>query len=220
MLRGGHKGASGYEPENTLRSFQKALNLNTDIIELDVHKCKTGELIVIHDNILGKKFVKDLTLEEIKSQDAGKGERIPLLTEVLNLIKHRAIVNIELKDESSAKIVAQIIQFYIKNKKWSYDNFLVSSFNLDELKKIKKIDSNINIAILWNIIPDEFIKIAKELKVFSLNLNKYFINKDIVDKAHSKNIRVLVWTVNEPTEIEKMKKLGVDGIFSDYPDRI
>ena len=102
VVKVGHRGAAGHEPENTLRSFRKALDLGADMVELDVHLCGTGELVVIHDETVdrttdGSGSVRDMPFHELRGLDAGKGERIPTLREVLDLLEGRAGVNIELK---------------------------------------------------------------------------------------------------------------------------
>ena len=136
MLRIGHRGACGYEPENTLRSFNHAIQLGVDIVELDVHICQSGEIMVIHDikvdrTTNGTGFVGDKTLDELKTLDAGKGEQIPTLQEVLDQINRRVKVNIELKGNSTAKPVLKLLEKYIKEAGWSYNDFLISSFNRD-----------------------------------------------------------------------------------------
>src|SRR6056297_2287931 len=102
VLKIGHRGAMGYEPENTLRSFKKAIELNVDMVELDVYVCSSGELVVIHDDKVdkttnGKGYVSEKSFDELRKLDAGMGEKIPTLQEVLDLIDKRAKVNIELK---------------------------------------------------------------------------------------------------------------------------
>ncbi len=117
----GHRGAMGYAPENTLKSFKKALELNINCVELDVHACKSGELAVIHDDEVdrttnGKGYIAEKDLNEVKILDAGEGEKIPLLSEVLDLIDKRIKINIELKAEGTAKPVYEMIEDYMKNK--------------------------------------------------------------------------------------------------------
>ena len=95
MIIIGHRGAMGYEPENTLRSFQKALDLGVDMIEFDVHLCKSGELVVFHDEKVnrttnGQGYIAQKSLEKLKELDAGQGEKIPTLEEVLDLVKGKA----------------------------------------------------------------------------------------------------------------------------------
>jgi glycerophosphoryl diester phosphodiesterase len=114
----GHRGASGYEPENTLRSFQKAIDLGVEMIELDVYTCKSGELVVMHDDKVnrttnGNGYVFNMTLTELKTLDAGKGEKVPTLVEVFDLINKKIAINVELKGEGTAESTAELIQKYI-----------------------------------------------------------------------------------------------------------
>lgn len=117
----GHRGASGYEPENTLLSFERAIAMGVDMIELDVYVCKTGQLVVMHDDTInrttnGKGKVMELTWDTLKKYDAGKGEHIPLLSQVFDLVNKRIIINIELKGPHTAKPVAELINYYVTNK--------------------------------------------------------------------------------------------------------
>ncbi|HIG94968.1 MAG TPA: glycerophosphodiester phosphodiesterase [Nanoarchaeota archaeon] len=221
----GHRGAMGYAPENTLKSFKKALELNVDAVELDIYVCKSGELVVIHDDKVnrttnGKGYVVEKTFEELSTLDAGEGEKIPKLSEVLDLIDRKVKVNIELKGVKTAKPVHELIEKYVKNKGWEYDDFLISSFNHYELKKFRKLNPKIKIGALISGIPIGFSKFAKMLNVDSVNLCFEFINQEFVDDAHNRNLKVYVWTVNDSDDIERMKTFGVDGIFSNFPDRL
>jgi len=224
MLRIGHRGAMGYAPENTLKSFQKALELGVDMIELDVCKCKSGELVIIHDDKVnrttdGEGYIIDKIFEEVRSLDAGEGEKIPTLQEVLDLVDQKVEVNIELKGDNTAEPVAKLIDEYIK-KGWKDSCFLVSSFNHYELKKFKELKPNIRVGALIGGIPLGYSEFAKELKAYSLHPTLEFINKELVDNAHKNGLKVLVYTVNDKDDINKMKELRVDGLFSNYPDRI
>ena len=221
----GHRGAMGYAPENTLKSFKKALELNVDAVELDIYVCKSGELVVIHDDKVnrttnGKGYVVEKTFEELSTLDAGEGEKIPKLSEVLDLIDRKVKVNIELKGVKTAKPVHELIEKYVKNKGWEYDDFLISSFNHYELKKFRKLNPKIKIGALISGIPIGFSKFAKMLNIDSVNLCFEFINQEFVDDAHNRNLKVYVWTVNDSDDIERMKTFGVDGIFSNFPDRL
>lgn len=225
MLKIGHRGARGHEPENTLRSFKKALDLGVDMLELDVYVLKTGELVVIHDDRVdrttnGQGYVVDKSLQELRSLDAGKGEKIPTLEEILSLVNKRVPINIELKGEGTAEPVAKLVDVYIKEKGWTNKHFLVSSFNHYELKKFKDLKPQINIGALICGIPIGYSEFAENLKAYSINLSLEFINQTLVDDAHQRGLKVFVYTVNEKDDINKMKALGVDGLFSDYPDRI
>jgi len=224
MVLIGHRGAMGYAPENTLKSFKKALELNVDMVELDVYRCKTGELVVIHDDRLerttnGIGYVEDKTFIELRKLDAGEGEKIPLLTEVLDFIDKRVPINIELKGINTAEGVAEVIREHII-RGWSYDDFLVSSFNHHELSHIKQILPEIQIGALLIGLPITYAQFAQDLHAYSLNISIEFINQDFVNDAHTRGLKVYVFTVNHPEDMNRLRVLGVDGVFSNVPDKL
>ena len=195
------------------------------MIELDVHLCKSGEVVVIHNKKVnsttnGKGYVKNKTLKELKKLNIKDSQKIPQLEEVLNLIKQKVKINIELKGANTAKPVLKIIEKYVKNKKWKYDDFLISSFDFDELEKFYKLNNKIKLGILIDKVPKNLEEFAKSINAYSLNIDLRITNLKIVEYAHNIKLKVFVWTVNKEKDIEKMKKINVDGIFSNYPDRI
>lgn len=225
MFKIGHRGAMGYAPENTLKSFKKALELNIDAVELDVYVCKSGELVVIHDDKVdrttnGRGYVVEKTLTELKNLDAGEGEKIPLLSEVFDVVDKKVKINIELKGPNTAKPVNDLIEDYVKNKGWQYADFLISSFNHYELKTFNELNPQIKIGALITGIPIGFTEFAKKINASSVNLCVEFINQSFVDDAHKRGLEVYVWTVNDPDDIARMKKLNIDGLFSNFPDRL
>ncbi|HLC65633.1 MAG TPA: glycerophosphodiester phosphodiesterase family protein [Candidatus Nanoarchaeia archaeon] len=220
----GHRGACGYEPENTLRSFRKALELKVDMVELDVHKCKSGELVVIHDDRLerttnGNGYVGQKILKELKSLDAGKGETIPTLQEVFDFVDRKAKIAIEIKDGKAVKPLAKLIKEYTK-RGWNYNDFIAISFNHYWLKELKRIQPKIRVGALLMGIPIEYSGFAKKINADAVLLASHWVNREYVEDAHRRNLKVIVWTVNEEDEIARMKKLGVDGIASNYPDKV
>ena len=225
LLKIAHRGASAYEPENTLRAFQKAIELNADMIELDVHLCKTGEVIVIHDPTLrrttnGKGFIKKKTLAEIKSLHSLRNEPIPTLPETLDCINRRAKVNIEIKNKKAVIPVLKIIDEYVLGKGWEYEDFLISSFLYPALQHVRKLNTHLKVGILWNRVPLLWLKKVQAIHAYSLHLPHRKINAKLILKAHQQNIKVIAWTVNRPKNIAKMKELKVDRIISNYPDKI
>ena len=225
VLKIGHRGAMGHEPENTILSFRKALTLDVDAIELDVYVCKTGELVVIHDDKVdrttnGKGYTEDKTFAELRALDAGKGELVPTLEEVLDVIDKKVIVNIELKGKNTALATSRVIQKYISIKGWAESSFMVSSFDHRELNKFKQLYPEISIGALIEGVPLNYCECALQLQADSVNLSLDFINQDFVNDAHEKGLKVYVWTVNEYDDIAKVKALGVDGVFSNFPERL
>lgn len=225
MLRIGHRGACGYEPENTLRSFDRALQLRVNMIELDAHVCQSSEIVVIHDSKVdrttnGTGYVADKTLDELRTLDAGKGERIPTLQQVLDLVNRKAKVNIELKGIGTAKPVFQLLEKYVREFGWSYSDFLISSFNYDELQELRRLSNEFSIGVLTKDIPTGFVEFVEKIGAYSMNVCIESITRELVNDAQRRGIKVFVWTVDDIDDIGRMKSLGVDGIFSNYPDRL
>lgn len=225
FIKIGHRGACGYEPENTLRSFEKAIELGVDMVELDVYVCISGELVVIHDDKVnrttnGRGYVIKKSFQKLRNLDAGRGEKIPLLEEVLDLIDKRTGVNIELKGANTAQPVAKIIKKYVKDKGWSYNSFLVSSFNHHELSSFNKLLPQIKVGVLIAKLPVVYGELFEKFNIFSLNISTEFASKEFVDDAHQKGLKVYVYTVNKENDIQKLKAWGVDGIYSNFPDRL
>jgi glycerophosphoryl diester phosphodiesterase len=226
VLKVGHRGACGYEPDNTLRSFAKAIACHVDMIELDVHVCKSGELVVYHDHKLNKilpdgGYVVHRTLTELKALDAGKGESIPTLSQVFDLMAStNIIINIELKGEGTAQAVADLISVYVQQKGYTYDRFVVTSFNHYELAAFRAVCSEVPVGAIMSGIPLGRAEFAEGVGAAYIVSDKNCIDRAFVDDAHARGIKVMVYTVNDPDDIELMKQLGVDGIISNFPDRI
>ena len=222
----GHRGAAGHEPENTLRSFKKALSLGVEMVEMDIWTCKTGELVVMHDNTVnrttnGKGYVWDLSFEDLRALNAGKGEKIPLLYEVLDLLGKEGKVNLELKGEGTARPMAKLLERYAAEKQYNYHNFYISSFNHYLLKEARTLfpkDCGIRICPLICGIPIKYAEFAECLGAYSVNIAAEFANEDFVKDAHGRGMKVFAYVVNDIAELARMRSMGVDGIFTDYPD--
>lgn len=225
MLVFAHRGASGYAPENTLASFEKALEMGADGIELDVRLTKDGHVVVMHDPLVmrtTKRFgsIAGKTLKNLQQLDAGKGEKIPTLQEVLDLVHKKAQVHIELKGKGTPTPVANIITEYIQKKKWSYSDFVVSSFHHNELREFKKLLPQVQIGALIIGCNIEFDKYIKEFDAYSINMWSQLIKKSTVEEAHKRGFKIFAYTVNTISGASNMEKLRVDGIFTNYPDRV
>lgn len=221
VLRIGHRGAAGHAPENTLMSFEKAVFLGCDMTELDVHICGSGELVVIHDESIdrtttGSGLVSELSLDMIRFYDVCKGERVPLLDEVLSLLKGMIRLNIELKGLGTAKPVHDLV----KSHGWGRDSLLITSFNWDMLREYRILDSNSSIGPLTFGNLGEAMVFAEEIDAYCINPYHGHLTPEYVSEAHDKGFYVYPWTINQPNDIQKAVKLGVDGVISDYPDRV
>jgi len=218
----GHRGARGHEPENTLLSIRRGLELGAKAIEIDVWNVE-GELVVIHDSRLerttnGKGAVFRKTFSYLRSLDAGKGERIPTLREVFETVDRRAMVNVELKGRRTAEPTLRLIEEFVIFHGWKYDDFLVSSFNRKELRVIT--DPRIRIGLLLTR-PSRFFGLsARRVRACTVNPAYRWVSAKFVQDAHRQGLLVFPYTVNEATDIQRMRELGVDGVFTDYPERV
>jgi glycerophosphoryl diester phosphodiesterase len=219
MLKIAHRGANGYEPENTLIAFRKAVDLNVDGIELDVHLSMDGEIMVIHDETIdrtstGKGFVNQFKTSALKEYG------IPTLIEVLELVNCNCFVNIELKGLGTAKPVTELIEHYILNKNWHYTDFLVSSFDWKMLEEVQLLSPKIRIGVLIEESLKEALAFAKKSKAYSIHPDYRLLTKENVALMQENGFRVYPWTVNSIEDIQKIKSFNVNGIISDFPDKI
>ena len=221
----GHRGAMGHETENTLASVQKALDLGVDMIEIDVFEISSGEIMVFHDDTVDRLTNGPGKIEEYNIFDLNKltldgGHKIPMLQDVLKLIDNKVALNIELKGANTSDRVNFIMEYYIKERNWSPENFIISSFNWDELRAMRKINKDVAIAVLTEKNPLDALSIAKALKAEAINPYFKDLTKDVVNEINDAGFKIYTWTVNEPEDINAMQQLGVDGIITNFPERI
>ena len=219
----GHRGAAALEPENTLRGFRKAIEIGVDYVEFDIHRCKSWELVVIHDETVdrttnGKGFVRDLTLQELKKLDAGKGERIPTLQEAIDACKGKIKMNIELKDKGLEKDVINIlVGSGIKESE-----FFIISFIHEAVKNAKEEAAKQKIKIKTGVLisgnPLNVDEMAKAANADFVSASHFFVDERMVRQARKAGLGFTVWTVNTEHDMKRMVKLGVDMIASDSPD--
>lgn len=223
IIKIGHRGAKGYQPENTLESIKQALAFKVDGIEIDVHLSADGELMVIHDDTIdrttnGQGFVNQYTSAQLKKFTIDEIHKIPTLIEVLDTIKKKCFINIELKNSDTAKKTVELINTYITEKKWTYNHFLISSFEMKTLNEVRALDSNILIGILNANDIDQANAMAKYLDAYSIHPSFHLLTRENTLAMKKKKYKIIPWTVNNINDIEKMKAFGVDGIISDFPD--
>ncbi len=213
-----HRGASAYEPGNTLRAFERAIQMGAPMMELDVHLCKSGELVVIHDDTIGKKKVADLTFEQLQKYDLGKGERVPLLSQVFDLVNQRAIINIELKAPGTAQPVAALINEYITTKKWSPKNFIASSFDHYRVREFHTLAPSVKAGVIFEGNPIGYARIATNANAQYAILYYDWITPEFIKDAHARGVQVLSYTVNDSAIANKLIAMGIDGLITNYPD--
>jgi len=217
VLKIGHRGARAYEPENTLSSFRRALELGVDAVELDVRKTRDNELVVIHNADVNKTTdgsgaVNELTLEEIQRFVTEKGEHVPTLEEVLDAVAKRVKVLVELKETGTEEQVISLIR-----KKRLTENVIIISFHEDVLWKVRELSDEVETGLIY-VRHKNPIQAALDLKAKYLLPLYRFTHSSNVKKAHEAGLKVIVWTINNKEEVDEYKKKGVDGIASDRPD--
>jgi glycerophosphoryl diester phosphodiesterase len=225
MLKIGHRGAKAHVAENTLESFQHALDLGAEGIELDVHACATGKLVVIHDFTVdrttnGKGEVSKMTLTELKKLKIEDQYRVPTLEEVMSLVGKQCFVNIEMKGRHTAKPVSEFLKRLVKGEGYTYNSFIVSSFQKEELRIMSDINPDVHLGVLTQASVTEAWEWAEEFKAKAIHPHFTLLTDSNVQKAQMAGYKVYTWTVNEPDDIARVKAMGVDGIISDYPERL
>ena len=226
ILNIGHRGAKGHVAENTIASIKKAIELGADGIEIDVFRCLTGEIVLFHDKTLdnlsnGTGYIEEKSLSELKELNIlGSKHSIPTLEEVIKSIGQEVFLNIELKGPDTSKGSLEMVNKYVKSGKIKLSNILFSSFNWNELVKLRNLDSDVKIALITGEDPLEAISPALSLNAIAINPNYKKLNKDNVQKIFSSGLKIYTWTVNNKLDIIKVKSLKVNGIITDFPERI
>lgn len=219
----GHRGAMGHAPENTLASIRKALELGAPAIEVDVYFVD-GHLIVIHDDRLerttdGTGLLTDHPFTYLRGLDAGRGQQIPTLEEVCSETAGKSLLNIELKGPGTSNPVTSMISDMTRVG-WQKNMFLVSSFNHLQLNKVSGLDPEIKLGALYNEPPFDLAEFTALPGAYSAHFSKTHIDRNIVDEAHFRRLKIFAYTVNNPEDIKRTIQLGVDGVFTNYPERI
>lgn len=218
-----HRGASGEYPENTLLAFEHALQQGADAIELDVFAVQ-NELVVIHDAKLerttnGKGTIYQHTLAELAALDAGEGQAIPRLWQVLQLVQNRCWLNIELKGANTLAPLLKLLDRAQRELAFDVTTLLVSSFNHQLLAALKAARPAIRIGALTACLPLHYAAFAAELRAEAVHCDADFIDEAMVQDAKARGLKVYVYTVDAREELLHLQQLGIDGVFSNFPAR-
>ena len=231
-----HRGLPEDYPENTLIAYKHALMLHIDMLEIDVHYTKDKQLVVIHDDTIdrtsnGKGKVLDYTLDELREFDFGayrgdkfKGERIPTLDEVLDLVDHFSKrLLLEIKKPSQYPGIEEMIVEKLKERGIPKHKVILQSFDFDCVKKLAEMNLEFELGVLlskkqyWYKLPN-FKEIAKVADY--ANPNYALVTKRFMKHAHEEMLKVLPYTVNESKAVKKLIDVEVDGVISDIPEDI
>ena len=218
-----HRGASGLAPENTLKAIRLALALGAQAIEIDV-QWADGELWVFHDRRLerctdGSGVLTAQSRAYLAGLDAGEGEPIPTLWQVMEAIAGKAELHIELKGAQTADEVARLTRRAEAELGFTPAHWVVSSFHHPELARFAALRPEIRLGALTATIPLTLAAFAAELGAWSLNCDLDFVDAALVMDAHRRGLKVLVYTVDHTADLAALAAMGVDGIFTNRPDR-
>lgn len=231
-LRIGHRGAAGTHPENTMISFRRAMELGVDGVEFDVHRTMDGHLVVIHDPAVdrttnGTGLIMAMDLAEIEVLDAGvkkgaefAGERVPTLQQLIRSTPKELFLFLELKAGSIHYPGIEEDLLAVLKAEGAMDRVQISSFDHHALKRLHDLEPGLPLGMLFadNLLNPAAL--ALEIGCEAIHPPWEWVTEEMVEKAHAAGLKVNTWTVNHPFAIARVKAFGVDGIISDFPDRL
>lgn len=226
-----HRGASGHAPENTMAAFTLAAAMGAAAFELDVHLCRDGEPAVIHDDdlkrVAGRKVrVRDLSWAELSQIDVGSwfdkkfsAERVPRLRQILELSSGRQTVHVELKAGSRVYpgIEGAVLELIESLKAWDWT--VISSFDHKALARARELNKRVRLGYLRGLTSVKTaLRETSQLSAESLHISLRQAASSEIHAAHAQGLKVLVYTVNTAKDMERLEHMGVDGVFSNYPE--
>jgi glycerophosphoryl diester phosphodiesterase len=220
VLRIGHRGAAGHDPENTLAAIQKGIALGVDFVEIDLRRTADGVLVVLHDKTVnrttnGKGRVDQLSLQEVKKFNAGNGEHIPTLKEVLKVAAGEAGLMLELKVKGMAQQTAEVVR-----EAGFRDPVIYASFLHDELQHVRTVEPEASLMVLFGGLSRASVARAIKYGSSYVGLRHDKTTRVLVDSFHRAGLLVFVYTADAPSDIQRALSLDVDGVISNFPERI
>ena len=221
-----HRGASGYRPENTLPAYELAIEQQADMVEVDLHVTRDDGVVVTHDEDLaglgGEGEIADATLAEVRALDAGGGERVPTLDELLDGFGTRIPLNLELKRSTRGPYPG------LEKRAWDavvgrkiQSETLFSSFFDPVLRELRAVAAEARIALLISRRhPEGWLERVRRVTAEAVNPEARLVDAELVETAHAEGLAVYVFTVDLPNEMARLLDLGVDGLFTNVPDQM
>ncbi|WP_129837851.1 glycerophosphodiester phosphodiesterase [Streptomyces sp. RFCAC02] len=218
LLIVGHRGLMAVEPENTLRSFRAAERAGVDAVELDLHLSKDGGLVVMHDPAVdrttdGSGRIADLTLAELRTLDAGRGERVPVFAEAAGAVT--APLQAEIKDAAAARVLAAEI-----GRLRLHGRITVISFHDDALRETRALLPDMPLALVTGRSTASAPERAVALGAGMISCELAHLDTAVVERAHTAGLRVISWTVNTAADLARARELGLDGVVTDSPSLV
>jgi glycerophosphoryl diester phosphodiesterase len=218
-VRIGHRGAAGHEPENTLRSIGRAIEIGVDLIEVDIQMTSDGHLVLLHDKRVdrttnGRGYVSEMSLRDVQALDAGTGERIPRLEDALELASGRTGMMLEIITPGIAAAVVESVKGIFKGP------VIFASFLHNEMLAVRRLLPDASTLALIEAIPVRPTDFAKDAAVTHVGLAVDSITAGFVTRLKEEGLKVFAYTANDPRDISWLHSLNIDGIVSNYPERI
>jgi glycerophosphoryl diester phosphodiesterase len=221
-----HRGASGHRPENTLPAYELAVEQGADLIEIDLHRTRDAAIVVSHDEDLaglgGRGEIADASLAEVRALDAGEGERVPTLDEVLDRFGRRIPFNLEIKRGTRIEYPGiEAAALAALERRGLLERTLFSSFYDPVLRRLRELSPRARIGLLVSRrFPAGALERARALGAEALHPERPLVTRELVTAAHGEGLAVYVFTVDDPEDMARLLELGVDGIFTNFPDRL
>jgi glycerophosphoryl diester phosphodiesterase len=221
-----HRGASAYRPENTLPAFELAVSQRADMIETDLHRTRDGAVVITHDEDLaglgGRGEIADATLDEVRALDAGRGERVPTLDELLDRFGAAIPWNLEIKRGTRAEYEGlEATAIEAVRARGIEAQTLFSSFYDPVLARLRALAPEARIGLLVSRrYPVRIVERARELGAEAIHPEAAIVDAALVESAHAAGLAVYVFTVDAAAEMQRLLALGVDGLFTNHPDRM
>ncbi len=220
LLRIGHRGAGGHAPENTLAAIERGIALHSHLVEFDIRATSDGQLVLLHDATLdrttnGHGAIADQIWNDVKQLTGGNGQHLPILADALRTTSGRIGVMIEIKTEGIATQVCRTVREVQLSGPVIYASFLH-----DELLAIRRENPQAQTMALIEGVPVNRTAFATDAQATHVGVAFETLTPSFLKALHNRALRVFVYTVNEPADIQTAKAMGVDGIISDYPERL
>ena len=214
----GHRGSPRAAPENTLMSYEIAMQTGADMVEVDVWRTTDGQIVCMHDpdvssttNGVGR--IEELTLEEIKSLDAGEGQQVPLLGEVFDLVQGKIGINIDLKSIGIEEPVVDLV-----TQRGMLDYTIISSFYLMSIEIVKELNKDAKTGAIFQLGMEDIVMHTLNAGADAIHPVLPDVTEALVEQAHGEGLKVNVWGVDEEADILRILEWGVNGIITDVPE--
>ena len=230
-----HRGASAYAPENTMAAFRRAVELGARFIETDLHLTRDARVVAMHDATLdrttnGHGLVDSLSLKDVRALDAGSwfaapsaksfaGERVPTLNEILQFAKEKDVIfYLEIKSDATWGVEHAVVASLRDTGEAA--RVIILSFDPATLLSVNRLDQTMMTGYLCEHPSNDLVERTVRAGARQLAARGDLVTPDLVKKAHHAGLQVVAWTINEPDQMRRLIAAGVDGIMSDYPDRL